>query len=64
MKSLIGSRTFWFNVAKFIGGTALMYTTTFPDSKYVGIAVIIEALISLILRLDTSKPITTVLPVS
>lgn len=62
MKPLIYSTAFWFNVAKFVGGVALEFTVVFPASHFVGYAVMVEAIVSLILRLNTSQPIGSVFP--
>jgi hypothetical protein len=62
MKPLVYSATFWFNVAKFIGGIALAFTAAFPASHYVGYAVMIESVVSFILRLQVTQPIGSVFP--
>lgn len=62
MKPLVYSATFWFSVAKFISGVALAVTTTFPGSKYAGYAVMVESIVALVLRLQTTQAIGSVFP--
>lgn len=60
VKALIHSKTFWYNVAKFVAGIALAFTTAFPDSHYFGYAIMLESIIALILRYNTTQPISGV----
>lgn len=62
MKPLVYSTAFWFNVLKFVGGIALAFTTAFPASHLVGYAVMVESIVSLILRLNTAQAIGSVFP--
>lgn len=62
MKPLVYSATFWFNVVKFVGGIALAFTAAFPASHYVGIAVMVESVVALIMRLQTTHTIGSVFP--
>lgn len=59
LKALIKSRTFWWNALKFASGVVMLYTTDFPSSHYVGAALMLESIISFVLRLNTSSAITT-----
>lgn len=61
IKALIESKTFWYNVAKFVAGIALSFTQAFPDSQYVGYVIMIESVISLILRMYTTQPISGII---
>jgi hypothetical protein len=61
VKALIQSKTFWFNVLKFLGGVLLCYTQVFPDSPDIGIFLMVESVISMILRYQTTQPVSGII---
>lgn len=61
VKALFQSKTFWFNLLKFLGGVFLCYTQVFPNSPDIGTFLMVESVISMILRYQTTQPISGII---
>ncbi len=55
MKSLLASRTFWLAVVQGIGGIAIVGLT---ELDLVGYAALVKSFVDIVLRLDTTEPVT------
>lgn len=62
MKSLTESKVFWLALAQAVIAVVTIFSSSYPDAHWVGVALLAKSIVDMWLRTQTSMPINGVLP--